>query len=350
VQAEETTHPVASAHGSTGPNPDQRDGRLISGAGFEQGMTAQAGSRCLTDFREADRRFMPRKEHPLPGTGEGWRSQPGAGKAGGQTRNRTEDTRIFSPLLYQLSYLAPTERPEETAARSGVNGNLGACAPLARVVSSTAMPSLREIFSAHGSVLLLDAASERIQAGWHAGAAVSWAESAAEAGDGLFRCLDELGADPATVAAFAFCEGPGSILGIRTGAMAIRTWCALSPRPCYRYQSLAVVAAGLGDPAVTVVADARREAWHAFRPGAPLRRVPASELTGPCVMPEGFRHWSAAPAGLRIVPYRLAELFGRAAVAEADLFTATDAPDAFLHEEPAYAAWTPQIHRAPATP
>ena len=25
---------------------------------------------------------------------------------GGQTRNRTEDTRIFSPLLYQLSYLA----------------------------------------------------------------------------------------------------------------------------------------------------------------------------------------------------------------------------------------------------
>jgi len=26
----------------------------------------------------------------------------------GQGRNRTADTRIFSPLLYQLSYLAPT--------------------------------------------------------------------------------------------------------------------------------------------------------------------------------------------------------------------------------------------------
>ena len=26
----------------------------------------------------------------------------------GQGRNRTGDTRIFSPLLYQLSYLAPT--------------------------------------------------------------------------------------------------------------------------------------------------------------------------------------------------------------------------------------------------
>ena len=27
-------------------------------------------------------------------------------KIGGQGRNRTTDTRIFSPLLYQLSYLA----------------------------------------------------------------------------------------------------------------------------------------------------------------------------------------------------------------------------------------------------
>ena len=28
------------------------------------------------------------------------------GLSGGQGRNRTTDTRIFSPLLYQLSYLA----------------------------------------------------------------------------------------------------------------------------------------------------------------------------------------------------------------------------------------------------
>ena len=28
---------------------------------------------------------------------------------GGQSRNRTNDTRIFSPLLYQLSYLALRE-------------------------------------------------------------------------------------------------------------------------------------------------------------------------------------------------------------------------------------------------
>ena len=30
----------------------------------------------------------------------------GASKNGGKGRDRTDDTRIFSPLLYQLSYLA----------------------------------------------------------------------------------------------------------------------------------------------------------------------------------------------------------------------------------------------------
>ena len=31
-------------------------------------------------------------------------------KSGGKTRNRTGDTRIFSPLLYQLSYLAKNDK------------------------------------------------------------------------------------------------------------------------------------------------------------------------------------------------------------------------------------------------
>ena len=31
---------------------------------------------------------------------------------GAQSRNRTSDTRIFNPLLYQLSYLGPCRKPE----------------------------------------------------------------------------------------------------------------------------------------------------------------------------------------------------------------------------------------------
>ena len=36
--------------------------------------------------------------------------RPGV-ESGGQGRNRTTDTRIFSPLLYQLSYLAFVRQP-----------------------------------------------------------------------------------------------------------------------------------------------------------------------------------------------------------------------------------------------
>jgi len=147
--------------------------------------------------------------------------------------------------------------------------------------------------------------------------------------------------------AWVFCDGPGSILGIRTVAMALRTWRVLAPRPVFAYGSLAVVAHALGKCDVTVIADARRDRWHAFDLNSGvLRRAPTAELAGALVMPENFRHWSPLPAGVTRVPYSLAELLPR--VAGVDLFRATDAPDAFLHEEPSYAAWTPQIHRAPA--
>ncbi len=43
-------------------------------------------------------------------------------KSGGQTRNRTEDTRIFSPLLYQLSYLAQSGMANKGRRIGGVNG------------------------------------------------------------------------------------------------------------------------------------------------------------------------------------------------------------------------------------
>jgi len=215
------------------------------------------------------------------------------------------------------------------------------------------MPSLRHVLAAHGPVLLLDAASARVQAGWlPAGdlATARWATSDEETGVGLFKSVATLTADAnraiADAGAFVFCDGPGSVLGIRTCAMALRTWNVLRPRPVFAYGSLALVAQALGRPGLGVVADARRELWHHFTLGGTLRRVPVGELSGELVMPENFRHWSQPPAGLGSMPYALAELWPR--VLDAELLHATDAPDAFLHEEPSYVTWTPQIHRAPA--
>lgn len=206
------------------------------------------------------------------------------------------------------------------------------------------MPSLAQLLAQHRRVLLLDAASTRVQVAWWAdGQPARWVSETGEAGVTVFQLLAQLGVRPTDADAYLFCEGPGSILGIRTVAMALRTWHVLAPRPIYAYSSLAVLAARC--PGATVIADARRESWHAFRGGEGLTRRSAAELTGPLIMPEEFRHWSPLPAGVERVPYSLESLLP--AACEAELFRPVTAPDAFLHEEPSYVTWTPQIHRAP---
>ncbi|MFZ9683716.1 MAG: peptidase M22 [Cephaloticoccus sp.] len=208
------------------------------------------------------------------------------------------------------------------------------------------MPSLRQILDRHGSALVLDAVAAPVQVGWlRRHAAPAWTSSPNEAGIALFAGIEELNADLNTIESFIFCEGPGSILGIRTAATALRTWTTLRPRPVYAYQSLDLVCRALPNPDVTVIADARRQLWHAQVSGQPLRRLPAAELSVPLVMPAGFRHWSELPAGVATTPYDLAALF--AATADLDLLRPCDEPDAFLHSDPEYKTWTPQVHRAP---
>ncbi|HVU32305.1 MAG TPA: peptidase M22 [Opitutaceae bacterium] len=209
------------------------------------------------------------------------------------------------------------------------------------------MTSLRQLLAAHSPALLLDASSARIQVGILAPDGPNrWAESAEEAGVGLFRCVQELGHSPTSVSAYIFCEGPGSILGVRTVAMAIRSWGVVSPKPVFAYGSLALLAHALGRLSASVIADARRDSWHRYRIGDGLRRVTSDGLTGELVMPAEFRHWSPLPAGVTTVPYSVPALLSQAS--DAPLFHPTDAPDAFLHEEPSYVTWTPRIHRAPS--
>jgi tRNA threonylcarbamoyladenosine biosynthesis protein TsaB len=129
--------------------------------------------------------------------------------------------------------------------------------------------------------------------------------------------------------------------------MALRAWNVLRARPTFAYTGLAVVAEALARPGLAVIADARRGQWHRVSRGAELARVPAAQLAGDLVTPEGFRHWDPLPAGTAITSYDLAALLRIPAVEAADLFRETAAPDAFLHREPEYLKWAPQIHRAP---
>lgn len=215
------------------------------------------------------------------------------------------------------------------------------------------MSSLRQLLAEHPTLLLIDTASARVQVGlWTTGEAhpPRWLVSDTEASTGLFACVDtvlrEAGLRIADVGTFVFCEGPGSVLGIRTAAVALRAWRVIQPKAViYSFQSLDLVARSLKRPEVGVIADARRDTWHVTRVGSPLRRMTAAELGGELVMPEHFRHWTALPAGVGTTGYDVAALL--AALPDADLFRASAEPDAFMHEDPSYVTWTPQIHQAP---
>ncbi len=220
------------------------------------------------------------------------------------------------------------------------------------------MPALRQLLAAHGHLLALDTASATVQAGvLRASGEPHWQRVEGEAGTALFQCADAaLGAARQQfdgIGAFVFCEGPGSMLGVRTVAMALRTWHVLEPRPVYAYQSLAVAAVAewrRAPRAFTIIADARRDTWHtlamdaAGRPGA-LQRTATPDLPGgELLTPENFRTWSKLARPVASCSYDLAPIF--AALGERDLFRAVEFPDAFQHEPPEYRKWPARVHSA----
>lgn len=229
------------------------------------------------------------------------------------------------------------------------------------------MPSLTQLLANHRSLLVLDAASTAVQVGLlRAGSPAVWRYTAdAEAGTALFASsqavLHEAGIKMEDVGAFVFCEGPGSMLGTRTVAMALRTWQVLKPRPAYAYQSLTllahdiVVVTGVRGP-FSVITDARRESWNRVAVTAddavqPLQRVSAADLAAgsePLYSPPVFRAWATPPRKTRDYPYNVEALLK--GHADRDLFRAVDAPDAFQHEAPEYKKWSAQVHSAATAP
>jgi tRNA threonylcarbamoyladenosine biosynthesis protein TsaB len=225
------------------------------------------------------------------------------------------------------------------------------------------MATLAQILASHGCILVLDAASTTVQVGLlRADAAPLWRSSAEESGQSLFTCTDAClraaGLTMRDVQAFVFCEGPGSMLGVRTTAMAIRTWQSEIPRPAYRYQSLALAAHFSSTQKTAqrfaVIADARRETWHCQTVEvdgrmAALQRLPLVDLPQlELFTPENFRVWSVLPHSVTTCSYDLQKLFS--AAVQGDYFQPTDTPDAFQHEAPDYKKWSAHTHSAATAP
>jgi hypothetical protein len=160
------------------------------------------------------------------------------------------------------------------------------------------MPSLSQILRSQFAPPPDRRRLDRIQVGLLGrGEPARWSCRRQEAGVGIFECIDLLDVDLGRVRAFAFCEGPGSILGIRTSAMALRMWGVLEPRPHVRLPEPGGRGAGPGEDG---------PCRHCRRPARTLapvcpRRLPGARpgrgAGGRIVTPRGLPALGSVSAG-----------------------------------------------------
>lgn len=222
--------------------------------------------------------------------------------------------------------------------------------------------SLASVVAAYGSVLVLDPCTIHVQAGvLQVGRAAHWHSGGDDSSVHLFSaaesCLAKAGLKPSQIGAYVFCDGPGSQLGIRTAAMALRTWQTLraTAAPVFAYRSLRVAALAHAQTApgpFAVVADARRESWHAVRvatdgTATDVLRVAREELAGwsePLLTPAGFRAWAQPPRPASTCGYDCATMF--AALADEPLLFPVGEPEPWLSAPITYKTWAGERHRA----
>lgn len=104
--------------------------------------------------------------------------------------------------------------------------------------------------------------------------------------------LKQAGLSFRDIQSYAVCVGPGSILGVRVSAMAVRTWATVYHRPIYVWESLTVlaqVALDQGQKApFAVIAESRLKRWNYLEVNSEGQILPASELELEQVMARGL--------------------------------------------------------------
>ncbi|MDR2844581.1 MAG: hypothetical protein LBV28_00615 [Puniceicoccales bacterium] len=213
-------------------------------------------------------------------------------------------------------------------------------------------------------LLFLDAAGRAPFAGvWRDGAWLSHRRATETAAtESLFALTDDALAAAALrltdCAAFAFTEGPGSILGIRIAAMALRGWRVLpelAAKPVYAVNSLELAAHLLlrASPAqrdFTLLADSRQGWWNVVVVRGASVPSGFEEIRGPdlATLPAPFfritqRLLSAPPVPCEAFPPDLLER-DAAVLALPELLRETDAPDA-VNMPGQFVKWAAQRHR-----
>ncbi len=204
-------------------------------------------------------------------------------------------------------------------------------------------------------MLIIDTASQTTWVGYISEDGVAaWERSTEEASHALFACLKQLELRDIQwkgIRSIAYNQGPGSMLGIRTAIMAIRTWssaAALAESPTlYAYNSLAI-GSRIPDAkgSTLIVTDARRKSWNAYRPqdDSPqiqiLSNAALEAYHGEIRILQEFNQWTRTDAQLVPLAYDPRHAFADSGYV--DLIKPVDIPTPLVLRESEYQKWVPR--------
>ncbi|MGZ0654533.1 hypothetical protein ACWPKS_02910 [Coraliomargarita sp. W4R72] len=172
------------------------------------------------------------------------------------------------------------------------------------------------------------------------------------------QALQESELSLADIGSYLYCEGPGSVLGLRLCAMAIETWTRLYPTSAqlYKYNSLQLIAHALlhATPELKealIVADWKKGAWNALfiRDG----KVGATEViddtglaawNGPLYHLPQRKGWQSPPANAQTLNYDPSQI--SAVRHTPTLLQATKSVELYSSGINTFQKWTPTRHRA----
>ncbi|WP_309381614.1 hypothetical protein [Cerasicoccus frondis] len=208
-------------------------------------------------------------------------------------------------------------------------------------------------------LLVIDAASPRCFTGlWSDGQWLAETSPETPALEGIFDGVSNILCDAkltlADIGGFVHAEGPGSILGIRLSAMAIRTWKALpqwAQTPVWTYGSLSFVAAAYQaarqGAVVNVISEFRHGRWNLLQAGeqtvVAVEDAVLSEIPEPLIYFRQRKNWKPAPPHAQEWAPSLAKC--PEVLATPGLLRPVALPDVFIAEEAVFQKWSAERHR-----
>ncbi|HTB62105.1 MAG TPA: hypothetical protein VK737_00840 [Opitutales bacterium] len=219
------------------------------------------------------------------------------------------------------------------------------------------------MFDATTSWLLLDASGVTTRVGvWRDARWRAWREYEAPALEALFAGVQAVMEEAQTpfekLGGYFYVEGPGSVLGLRLAAMAIRAWqtddaavAGGQPRPVFACGSLqlaaAVALAAKAPLPFAVFTEARQGHWHVLEVNdgdarninsLSTREVGEHDLpAGPLYHLPARKAWHTPPARAQKLPAGLRD--HPEVLAQAGLLRAVATPVPFTGAEPEYKKW-----------